>query len=403
MKKIDIVYLAKQNIKAKKFRSLGIVLGIAISSATLFTSIILLLSMHNSLELGMAQLGADVIVLPAEAEPPVQGTILGSKPSQYYVSGAYKRKIKAIEGVDSVSPQVYLETANSGCCFKPGIFIVGFDPETDPTIQPWIKKQIKRDLGSLEIVTGSGYDWIPGFKVNIYGFPFTIVAKIPVTGIEYFDNAIFIPLESIYWLSERSREYDDIVDMKLKRGYVSAFLVQVRPGEDPGDVAEKINFYFPELKAYPAQDFLGNVKKHMLTLIKGLVVLSSFTWITALILVAVILSITVSERRREFGILRALGASKRFIFGEIVVEAYILATVGSIIGIGTGYAFLLSFRNYLIEFLRMPYLLPSFLYVAIISIVIIDISLFLSTLASFYPAYKSAELEPYEAIRAGEV
>ncbi len=402
MKKIDIVYLAKQNIKAKKFRSLGIVLGIAISSATLFISIILLLSMQNSLALGIAQLGADIVVLPAQAEPPVQGTLLTSKPSIYYMSSAYRSKIKAIEGVSTVSPRVYLETANAKCCFRPGIFIVGFDPGTDPIIQPWIKKLLKRNLEPFEILTGSGYDWIPGSKIKVYGVPFTIAAKIPTTGVKYFDKAIFIPIDTLYWLSERSRKYSDVVDMNLNQGDVSAYLIQIKPGFTPVNVAEKINFYFPELKAYPAQQFIGNTKNNMLALLKGLVIMSSFTWVTAIILVAVILSITVNERKREFGILRALGASKRFIFGDIIVEAYILATLGSIIGIGIGYAFLLSFINYLVESLRMPYILPSFLYVAIISVIIIDISLFLSSLASFYPAYKSAELEPYDAIRAGE-
>jgi len=403
MKKIDTVYLAKQNIKMKKFRSLGIVIGIAISSATLFTSIILLISMQNSLELGIAQLGADIIVVPKGEEPPLQGTLLSIKPSNKYISKAYEAKILGIDGVQSVFSRAFVETANAGCCFKPGIFIIGFDAKKDSVITPWIKKQIKRDLKRFEVIAGSGYDWIPGIKVNIYGFPFTIAATIPQTGVEYFDKAIFMPLESLYWLSERSREYDDIVDIKLRRGEVSAIFVQVEPGEDPKKIAKRLNFYFPELQAYAAQDFVGNVKKQMFTLLRGLVFLSAFTWVTALILVAVILSVTVSERKREFGILRAMGASKRFIFGEIMVEAYLLATVGSIVGMFVGYAFLLSFKNYLIEFLKMPYLLPSFLYVGIVSILIIDISLFLSTLASFYPAYRSAEMEPYEAIRAGEL
>jgi|Deesub1362B_J571_1020462.scaffolds.fasta_scaffold02083_6 putative ABC transport system permease protein len=399
--KIDIIYLALQNIKKRKFRTIGVVIAIAIASATLFSSIILMKSMSSSLELGIAQLGADIMVVPREAEEPLSAILLGSAPSKHYLSRKYEERIAGIEGVEKVAPLVFLETSEQGCCFKPGIFIIGFDPEKDFIVKPWVEKQLG-SLAAFETIAGSGYDWMPGFKVYLYGFPFTIAAKMPSTGVAYFDKGIFMPLDRLYWLAKRSREYEDIADLTLRSGQVSAIMIQVAPGEEAERIAKAIEFYFPELKAVVAQKALGNVKKQMLMLLRSLFALSAFTWLTAVILVSVILSMSVNERRREFGILRALGATKRFIFGEVIAEAYILATLGSVLGMLAGYAFLTGFQDFVINYLNMPYLIPNKFYVALISLVIIDVSLLLSTVASFYPAYRSAELEPYEAIRSGE-
>jgi len=399
--RMDLLYLALQNIKKRKFRTAGVVVAIAIASATLFSSIILMKSMSSSLELGIAQLGADIMVVPRGTEEPLSAVLLGSAPSKLYISRKYEARIAAIDGVERVAPLVFLETSKQSCCFKPGIFIIGFDPQKDFIIKPWVEKQLG-NLGAFETIAGSGYDWVPGFKVYLYGFPFTIAAKMPKTGVAYFDRGIFMPLDRLYWLAERSREYDDIADINLRPDQVSAIMVQVAPGAEPERIAKAIEFYFPELRAVVAQQALGNVKKQLRMLLHSLLALSALTWLTAIILVSVILSMSVNERRREFGILRALGATKRFIFGEVIAEAYILATLGSVLGMLAGYAFLTGFQDFVMSYLNMPYLIPNKFYVALISIVIIDVSLFLSTLASFYPAYRSAELEPYDAIRSGE-
>ena len=399
--KMDLIYLALQNIKKRKFRTVGVVIAIAIASATLFSSIIIMKSMSSSLELGIAQLGADVMVVPRGAEEPLSAILLGSAPSTQYMSRKYEERIAAIEGVEKVAPLVFLETSDQKCCFKPGIFIIGFDPGKDFIVKPWVEKQLG-SLKAFETIAGSGYDWVPGFEVYLYGFPFIISAKMPSTGVAYFDKGVFMPLDRLYWLAKRSREYEDIADLALRPGEVSALVIQAAPGAEGERIAKAIEFYFPELKAVVAQKALGNVKKQMQVLLRSLLALSAFTWLTAVILVSVILSMSVNERRREFGILRALGATKRFIFGEVIAEAYILATFGSVLGMLVGYAFLTGFQDFVISYLNMPYLIPNKLYVAVISFVIIDVSLFLSTLASFYPAYRSAELEPYEAIRSGE-
>ncbi len=396
--KMGLLHLALQNLRMRKFRTLGIVVAIAIASSALFSSIMLMKSMSSTLELGMAQLGADIMVLPGGAEP--EGSILlGTSPGGYF-SLSYADRIATLEDVAGVAPIVMVET-REGCCFREGVYIVGFDPARDFIVNPWVEKQVGA-LGAFEAIAGSGYGWIPGSQIQLYGFTFTVVARMPATGVASFDRGVFIPVDRLYWLAERSREYPEIADMPLKPGQVSALMVQLEPDADPVSIARAIEFQFPELRAVVAEKALSNVKRQMQVLLRSLLVLSALTWLTAVILVSVILSMSVNERRREFGILRALGATKRFIFGQVVVEAYLLATAGSVLGMLTGYLFLSVFQELIVGFLRMPYLLPSKLYVALISIATIDVALVLATVASFYPAYRSAELEPYDAIRLGE-
>lgn len=397
--RMSLLHLALQNLRMKKFRTVGVVMAIAIASATLFSSIMLMKSISSSIELGMAQLGADIMVVPGNAEP--EGAILlGGAPKWGYFSLKYAEGISSLEDVARVAPLAFVETAE-GCCFRSGVYIVGFDPEKDFIVKPWVEKQAG-ELGALDAIAGAGYDWIPGSKLLLYGTSFTIVAKIPATGVASFDRGVFIPLDRLYWLSKRSRETAGIASMPLKPGEVSTLMVQLEPDADPVSVARAIEFQFPELRAVVAKKALSNVKRQMQVMLQSLLALSALTWLTAVILVSVILSMSVNERRREFGILRALGATRRFIFGQVVVEAYLLATLGSVLGMLAGYTFLVFFRDIVVGYLRMPYLLPNELYVALISIATIDVALLLATVASVYPAYRSAELEPYDAIRSGE-
>ncbi|NOZ58348.1 MAG: ABC transporter permease [Euryarchaeota archaeon] len=396
--RMSLLHLALQNLRMRKFRTLGVVLAIAIASAALFSSIMLMKSMSSSIELGMAQLGADIMVVPGDAEP--EGAILlGGAPEWGYFSLRYAEAISSLEDVAGVAPLAFVETTE-GCCFRSGVYIVGFDREKDFLIKPWVEKQVG-ELRAFDAVAGAGYDWLPGSEVRLYGVSFTIVAKIPATGVASFDRGVFIPLDRLYWLSKRSREAG-IAGMPLEQGEVSALMVRLEPDANPVSVARAIEFQFPELRAVVAKKALSNVKRQMQVMLQSLLALSALTWLTAVILVSVILSMSVNERRREFGILRALGATKRFIFGQVVVEAYLLATLGSVLGMLAGYTFLALFQDVIEGYLRMPYLLPNELYVALISIATIDVALILATIASVYPAYRSAELEPYDAIRSGE-
>ena len=65
MSKLGLIYLATSNIKRKLFRTVSIVLSVAVVAGTLFSATMVIYSVKRSINIGTERLGADVLVVPA--------------------------------------------------------------------------------------------------------------------------------------------------------------------------------------------------------------------------------------------------------------------------------------------------------------------------------------------------
>ncbi len=103
---------------------------------------------------------------------------------------------------------------------------------------------------------------------------------------------------------------------------------------------------------------------------------------------------SVAERTREIGIRRAVGARKKDILFQFLVESCVLSGVGGILGLllgaATGRPLPLLFKE---AFPVMPQLQPSFLLLSV------GIGVILGVAFGFYPAVKASKLSPAEALR----
>ena len=103
-----------------------------------------------------------------------------------------------------------------------------------------------------------------------------------------------------------------------------------------------------------------------------------------------IMYVSILERVREIGLLKALGAKKRYIMDQFLLESIFICFLGGILGILIGIS--ASFSVAL--FLRLTYQVPVWaLIVGFILPVLVGI------LAGFYPAKFAADLNPVEALR----
>ena len=144
------------NLLGKKGRSSALFVFAMLLSFSLFGGALILTSLKNGLTSLELRLGADIIVVPYEARTKVSAdTILNQGNRTYfYMNRDNLNKVAKIEGVEKVSPQVYLCSMNAGCC-SVSLQLIGFDPETDFTIQPWVRETYSGNLATGDILIGS--------------------------------------------------------------------------------------------------------------------------------------------------------------------------------------------------------------------------------------------------------
>lgn len=135
-----------------------------------------------------------------------------------------------------------------------------------------------------------------------------------------------------------------------------------------------------------AQDFIKDLS--MLTLAANII--SAITLLGSLIALMNIMLVTVTERTREIGIRKSLGATKSIIRKQFLYEAVAISLVGGIVGIILG----LAVGNLISAALGVGFIAPwQWVTLAVI------ISILVGVAGGYYPARKASQLDPIEALR----
>jgi putative ABC transport system permease protein len=106
--------------------------------------------------------------------------------------------------------------------------------------------------------------------------------------------------------------------------------------------------------------------------------------------VVAIMMISVTERTREIGVRKALGATKGTILWQFLVEAATLTLVGGVVGMAFGWLIALALH------LLTP--VPSYVPLGSVLVALL-MAAFTGLLFGIYPASKAARLDPVEALR----
>ncbi len=336
------------------------------------------------------------------------------KPSLYKTVDDYKvlyKKLSEIEGVESYSPRIYSAGIASVGKKSSGVKITGLDLKKEIRTTNFDKKVFSGNLFSSptanEVIVGEGLAKVlkasPGEDLivvsqgadgSIANDSYRIIGLLR-SGNELEDRmTIYIPLETAQELLVLKGRIHEIAVTVKSLGSVQ---------DMNGVIKEKINS--DKLSVVPWQVFAKSFYDAMQADVAGM-------WVMLLIIMFVVavgvlntVLMSVLERRREYGVLKAMGTKPRDIIKLILLEINILALLciilGSIAGLAINYIFSkhgitlpepityggMKFHQMTSEINLRSFIIPAF-------IVVLS-----ATFVGFFPALKAARTDPSKAMR----
>lgn len=337
---MNSIKLAIRNIRGNNVRSLIIFLCVFGVAGFFVATTLIVSGAQNSLQRGLERLGADILVVPQGAESKVETALLMGKPTEVWMSDNYLQKIAGVPGVAKVSPQVYLQSLyGASCCSVSEMFLVVFDPQTDFAVTPWLQRNLGRGLAKNEVIGGSYVFTPPGERfIKLYGNNLTLKGNLEATGTG-LDQTMFMTVETAREISLSSAAMAE-KPLSIPDNQISSVMVKVQPGADPHKVSLQVLLDVTGIVPIESPNLFGSFRQQMLGLLDGFLVLLIIAWVLAVILIALVFSLAANERHHEIAVLRAIGATRHYVFRSLLSEAAILALAAGVTGIAvTGLEF----------------------------------------------------------------
>ncbi len=350
-----------KNLVRKPARSLALIFISAFLALSAFGGTVMVMSLSNGINSLSARLGADIIVTPYAATSQVSydSVIIQGKPGQFYMDSKYYEEIKTeIEGIDKITAQFYLASAKASCCSS-RLQIIGFDPATDFSIQPWVEKSYSDKLGLYDAVVGSDVTPNTDMTVEIYGKTLHVQAVLDKTGTE-LDSALYVDIDTMKELirahNEKNPNQEKTIDPD---NVVSSVLIKVADGYDIDEVAGDINLHVRQVKAIRTQNMISGVSESLSGVSAAVSVLMVVVWILSAVILSIVFTMNINERKKEFAVLRVLGASRVKLAGLVFREAALYGFLGSLLGAGLTVLITALFTPAIENMIGLPFLLPS--------------------------------------------
>ena len=289
------------------------------------------------------------------------------------------RYAATLPGVESVSGMLFGIGTVPG---TPYFLVFGMDPSSYGirhfAITEGERIRLPRDI-IVGKVAAKNYKKHVGDTMQISGSSYRIVG-IYETGVSYEDSS------SVMSLPEAQRVFK-------KPNQVSFYGIKLSDPSQTETVRQQIELHYPQVSVTRSSEF-GEKTNDM----------QSFRSMTdALSFVAILVGgvgmmnamlMSVYERTREIGTLRALGWRRRRVVWMIVREAILLSLLSGVAGIifGIGLGLLIALEPTMGGYLKGSYSLPLLLQV-------MAIALILGGIGALYPAWRASNLSPIEALR----
>ncbi len=401
MTKIDIKYLATENVRSKPLRSLALIILVALFALTTLTGSLISLSLSRGVASLSDRLGADIMVIPEDREETIDSILLKGSPSEFYLPKDAIDKIKTVDGIDKVTPQTYIATLSASCCSYP-VQVIGIEPNSDFLISPWLSTVLDRPLRRGDCIVGHHVAGEPGQQIKFFEQPYHIVGRLEQTGMG-FDATVFVNDETAQAMaidSQRIKKHPLVDNGNL----VSSIMIKLKPGYKTEDVSREINKRFAAegMVALYGKAFVNDISSNLQVITRIVKIAIVIIWILSIIVLAMVFSMILRERKKEMATLRILGAKKSQLNILILRESMLISFIGASVGTVLGYIFLFFYGLQIASKISIPFLLPNLTTLLLWGAACFVSALLVAPLSSLYALNRFAKWDIYQQFRENE-
>jgi putative ABC transport system permease protein len=395
--------LALQNLGRRKARSFLLIAAVAVASGVVFTGATLMRSIDRSMAVGFTRMGADMMVVPEGALTNITAALLTVEPTDLVLDADLFAKAQ-LTSVSRAAPQKIARVEHSGIgSHHESADLIGFDPALDFTIQPWLVEKLNRDLQPGDVILGAGREAPLGSQLLIFGKPHTVYGRLGKTGVGTHERGVFMAFGTLDALATSMGGHGGgSPPAVLQPGKVSGFLVELAPGAAPLQARFAILSTLKGVKVVTGDSTMSGIRQGLAALLDGILALMVLMFASTALMVCVLFSAIVTERRGELGLLKAIGARRSQIVGMMVIEAVIATGIGGALGVVLGVLVMRLYERSLVYYLEnvgVPFLwldTPQMVAVAVGAIVLASI---IGALGALYPAWRTSRSDPYDLVR----
>jgi putative ABC transport system permease protein len=398
---LNIGAFSLANLKAKPVRTACLAVVVAILAFTLFGGSILALNLRQGLSTMTKRFGADLMVVPAGASEKAQSVLLGGDTGYFYFDAAIVDKVAKTEGVVCASPQFLLTSLQTECC-DAAVQLIAYDPATDFVVQPWIAEKYSGTVGDGQLVVGSRITLRPNGTIKLFNHEYPVAAQLSKSA-SGFDTSIFMTMNTIGQIIEDAYtlKYNFLVSMYGDE-VISSVLVKVDPSKNPSQAAYAIRKQNEGVEVLVSQGIFSSLAAALSGLVSYIHIFSAALWILAVIVLTAVFSGSIHERKKEFALLRILGATRKKLIGIVLGESFLAGISGGIAGIILASLAVFPFSALISERLELPYLDAPLFNIILLVLESLLLSVLVGPLASLYSAFRISRAETYFTMREGE-
>jgi putative ABC transport system permease protein len=376
-----MIDLALKNIKRQRARTILTVLGIVIGIGAIVALGSVAAGIDDMVQNSLELVAGKIMVVEGDGEG------LGAMMSSFggEMTDEDISAIQVVSGVDDVIPLVfYLESFES--LFAAPEQVIGIEPDKVNYFKgEKVDIEEGRDLeeGDTDVAVigrtiADKHNLEPGDYYEVQETDFQVVGVIEKTGTPDIDSSILIPIESL-------QEALDIDVYQMLYVIPDDVINTEIVAENIEDDVEDVSTITGAEITKQASEMIGAISFATI----GIGAIAAFVGGLGVMNTMVM---AVIERRREIGVMKAIGATNRKIVKQFLIESAMISMIGGGIGCGLGVIGALGISVAASGVINAIVTLPLIGFA-------LAFALALGIVGGLYPAWKAAKLDPVDALR----